>query len=89
MTENELKKMTKLVNRVMKAKAVPEILYKDVEFSDDEQEFIEENEVEFYNALNDELEKQGMKIDDHEDEDFMLWVENGMIYVTTATLKGH
>ena len=79
-----LKKMTKLVNRVMKAKAVPEILYKDVEFSDDELDFISENEQEFYIALDERLREQGMRIDDHDDDTLMMMADRGLIYVTTA-----
>ena len=76
--------MTKLVNRVMKAKAVPEILYKDVEFSDDELDFISENEQEFYIALDERLREQGMRIDDHDDDTLMMMADRGLIYVTTA-----
>ena len=84
MKEKELKKMTKLVEKVMKVEAVPETLYKLIDFTEEEEEFIGEYEDEFYNALNERLWKLGMKVDDHSDENFLTWVQNGYIYVTTA-----
>ena len=81
---NKEKKMTELVEKVMKVKAEPEVLYKLIDFTDDEEEFIGEYEDEFYNALNERLWKLGMKVDDHSDENFLTWVQNGYIYVTTA-----
>ena len=81
---NKEKKMTELVEKVMKVKAIPETLYKLVDFDEEETDFIYENEDEFYNALNERLWKLGMKVDDHSDENFLTWVQNGYIYVTTA-----
>ena len=83
MTKKDLKKMTKMVERVVKAEAVPEVFYKNVEFSEDEQEFLAENEDEFYNALDEELGKEGMTIDDPDDE-LMVMVRSGYIYTRTC-----